>query len=75
MFSLVSILILMSGNHKDKNAPPATAGGPCERCGRPEAEVRCGGSTLCLDCYYLAGSCCLEFGADDLWRDTGTGTT
>jgi hypothetical protein len=59
----------MSENRKPEAT--AEAGGPCERCGSPIAEVRCGGRTLCLDCYYLAGSCCLEFGADDLWREPG----
>lgn len=60
----------MSENGKLEDPRPE-AGGPCERCGSPQAEVRCGGKTLCLDCYYLAGSCCLEFGADDLWREVG----
>jgi hypothetical protein len=58
----------MSENRKSEDLRPE-AGGPCERCGSPQAEVQCGGKTLCLDCYYLAGSCCLEFGADDLWRE------
>lgn len=45
------------------------AGSACERCGLPEAEIVIGDRSLCLDCYYLAGSCCLEFGGDDLWRE------
>jgi hypothetical protein len=61
----------MSLERKESETPPASPG-PCERCGSPEAEVQCGGRSLCLDCYYLAGSCCLEFGADDLWRESGS---
>ncbi len=38
----------------------------CERCGGVNA-VRVGGRWLCESCYVEAGSCCLEFGADDLW--------
>ncbi len=63
----MSILYSMSENRKFEDL--RLKGGPCERCGSPQAEVQCGGRTLCLDCYYLAGSCCLEFGADDLWRE------
>jgi hypothetical protein len=37
----------------------------CERCGKFGA-YHLGESTLCEDCYSGWGSCCLEFGADDL---------
>ncbi len=38
----------------------------CDACGRFGA-FDFGGSHLCEDCYETRGSCCLEFGADDLW--------
>lgn len=38
----------------------------CERCGKFGA-YQFDGATLCADCYQGAGSCCPEFGADDLW--------
>lgn len=38
----------------------------CDDCGRPGA-YRLGDHTLCLDCYSNRGSCCPEFGRDDLW--------
>ena len=39
----------------------------CERCGRFGA-YRLGDRSLCEDCYMGCGSCCLEFGKDDLWE-------
>ena len=39
----------------------------CSRCGNFGAELIYGDLMLCSDCYYISGSCCLEFGADDLW--------
>ncbi len=39
----------------------------CERCGRPGA-IEIAGRHICLACYDICGSCCLEFGDDDLWR-------
>ncbi len=39
----------------------------CSRCGNPGAEVIYGDLKVCSDCYYIYGSCCLEFGAYDLW--------
>lgn len=38
----------------------------CEACGRFDA-VRIGTRALCMDCYQGCGSCCPEFGKDDLW--------
>jgi hypothetical protein len=38
----------------------------CEDCGRVGA-YRVGDHALCLDCYSNRGSCCPEFGRDDLW--------
>jgi hypothetical protein len=43
------------------------------------ARERCGGLSpldlgdrrLCEECVRLCGSCCLEFGADDLWPREG----
>jgi len=40
----------------------------CDRCGGFQA-VDLGDRRLCEDCYGVSGSCCLEFGADDLWRN------
>ena len=40
---------------------------PCDICGRFGAFV-VGERHLCGDCYEAQGSCCLEFGADDLWK-------
>jgi hypothetical protein len=41
----------------------------CCRCGSENA-VELGGQYYCLACYTVMGSCCLEFGADDIWRFT-----
>jgi hypothetical protein len=38
----------------------------CERYGKFGA-FQFEGSLLCSDCYQERGSCCPEFGADDLW--------
>jgi hypothetical protein len=38
----------------------------CERCGRFGAYLF-DGEALCAECYETRGSCCPEFGADDLW--------
>ncbi len=46
--------------------PPRDAEVFCERCGRPGA-VDIAGGRYCRACYSEYGSCCLEFGADDLW--------
>ncbi len=45
------------------NLPEAMA---CELCGRPDA-IRFGDRFVCPECYENAGSCCPEFGGDDLW--------
>lgn len=37
----------------------------CDRCGAFSA-LDLGDERLCEDCYRARGSCCLEFGADDL---------
>lgn len=39
----------------------------CDVCGRYGA-FRLGERTLCEDCYEGCGSCCPEFGKDDLWE-------
>lgn len=39
----------------------------CSICGRPNAQL-IGGRPICEQCYENAGSCCLEFGGDDLWQ-------
>lgn len=38
---------------------------PCDRCGRFGA-YRFDGAQLCAECYEARGSCCPEFGRDDL---------
>jgi hypothetical protein len=38
----------------------------CDACGRFGA-YQFGDRLLCEDCYAGCGSCCLEFGKDDLW--------
>jgi hypothetical protein len=56
--------------HNDSTAefPSRASGTVCERCGRPDS-VEIEGHHLCIECYQIAGSCCLEFGADDLWEE------
>ncbi len=46
----------------------------CDVCGRFGA-YRFGERALCQDCYTGSGSCCPEFGKDDLWKcqDEGPG--
>jgi hypothetical protein len=39
----------------------------CRLCGRSTAIVL-GGVPICEGCYESAGSCCLEFGGEDLWQ-------
>ncbi len=39
----------------------------CEMCGRPDA-IKVADRSICLECYEKAGSCCMEFGQDDLWQ-------
>jgi hypothetical protein len=51
--------------------PVSPLGGPaavCDRCGRA-AIVEIEGQSFCAGCYQLPGSGCLEFGADDLWKE------
>jgi hypothetical protein len=40
----------------------------CDVCGRFGA-YEFDGKRLCAECYESRGSCCLEFGGDDLWKD------
>lgn len=46
--------------------PQGEEEGRCERCGLSGA-IEIAGRRFCLACYSDCGSCCLEFGADDLW--------
>jgi hypothetical protein len=39
----------------------------CQRCGKFGA-FQFDGTLLCQECYQGCGSCCPEFGADDLWQ-------
>jgi hypothetical protein len=39
----------------------------CKFCGKP-ATIDFEDLPICEDCYHNAGSCCREFGADDLWE-------
>jgi len=43
---------------------PETA---CDNCGRFGA-FDLGDQHLCSDCYIECGSCCMEFGGNDLWK-------
>jgi hypothetical protein len=50
--------------------PNEAEGGPaveCSVCGRPTT-LLIGDMPICEQCYENAGSCCLEFGGDDLWQ-------
>lgn len=38
----------------------------CDRCGQSGA-YQVEGENLCAECISARGSCCLEFGSDDLW--------
>ena len=59
----------MKAENYDSTAEPLRASvAVCERCGGPDT-IEIGGHQLCADCYQIAGSCCLEFGADDLWEE------
>jgi len=44
----------------------------CDECGAFGAYAL-GDRRLCLDCYAGKGSCCPEFGKDDLWRENSPG--
>lgn len=39
----------------------------CDNCGRFGA-FDLGDQHLCTDCYMEYGSCCMEFGGNDLWK-------
>ena len=45
---------------RESPQPPAR----CRRCGAFDVLAD---SSLCEECYCAAGTCCAEFGADDLW--------
>ena len=47
--------------------PRFTEDAVCDICGRFGA-FHIGERTLCENCYEGCGSCCPEFGKDDLWR-------
>ena len=47
-------------------SPSLDENAACEECGQFGA-VELGGRKLCMDCYQKGGSCCPEFGKDDLW--------
>jgi len=53
-------------NKEDEN-PSTTDPIQCERCGKPGA-VKFGDHIICEECYGVCGSCCMEFGGDDLWK-------
>lgn len=39
----------------------------CRLCGRP-TDIVLDGAPICEECYEHAGSCCMEFGGEDLWQ-------
>lgn len=49
-------------------SPVADPNATCDRCGAYGA-FAFADTSLCLQCYTEKGSCCPEFGRDDLWRD------
>lgn len=55
-------------NEQEAGTRPDDAEHACDRCGRSDT-VPCGDRWLCEECIAIAGSCCLEFGSDDLWQD------
>lgn len=50
-----------------KTSPRLNESLSCDVCGRFGA-YRFGERALCQDCYTGSGSCCPEFGKDDLWE-------
>jgi hypothetical protein len=46
----------------------------CDRCGG-FSPLDLGDRRLCEECYRACGSCCLEFGADDLWQQSDEEST
>ncbi len=52
---------------ESKTAPTFNESVACDVCGRFGA-YRLGERWLCPDCYTGSGSCCPEFGKDDLWE-------
>ncbi len=40
----------------------------CKRCHAP-ASLGFGDTWLCLDCYGIVGSCCMEFDGDDMFLE------
>lgn len=58
-----------SGPLSPVHSPPvADANATCDGCGVFGA-FAFGDGKLCLNCYTEKGSCCAEFGKDELWRD------
>ena len=56
----------MNQNDQANATQPPNVDLRCEVCGQFGA-VRVGDRALCQDCYTGSGSCCPEFGKDDLW--------
>lgn len=50
-----------------KTAPHLDENLTCDVCGR-FGSYRFGERALCQECYTGSGSCCPEFGKDDLWE-------
>jgi hypothetical protein len=46
----------------------------CDLCGRFGA-YEVDGMRVCAECYESRGSCCLEFGGDDLWTNAEAAPT
>jgi hypothetical protein len=51
-----------------RDEPKCNENAVCERCGKFGA-CEVAGQWLCPACYETSGSCCPEFGADDLWAE------
>ena len=56
----------MKQNHSPTEPSRLSDNNRCDVCGRFGA-VRVDERSLCQDCYTGSGSCCPEFGKDDLW--------
>lgn len=61
--------VVSEGVGSPSKAPSEPAVKSCEVCGVPGA-LKVGDRWLCESCYVEAGSCCPEFGGNDLWEES-----
>jgi hypothetical protein len=55
--------------HKRSAAHHASEERRCSRCGATAEIEGDSGKWYCQDCFRMCGSCCLEFGGDDVWEE------